>query len=725
VSIDNTNFTLSDLTFDVGSVSTTEFGYLNGVTSAIQTQLDARALESVVGTSLNADDLELDGAVLQTAAEIPHIDAAQNWSADQEFQDGIPVSFGNDNDVEIAYDETTDDRLEMSANRATDIEFYMANAGDGDFDLRVGGTIYAAAFETTAASGDSYLLLYNNADISPIASAYQLYYEGGNLVSVENGTEKEVLNAADSFTLTGTSWDFSGGTNFELPSAAADAAGEISISTGNQLKWHDGAKVVTIDTTTTTDNYVLKYDNATATFNLEEDATGGSPTMDSVGDATADATITFDAGEEMSWQYTGAFTTGSQFLVQQQTGNPTGGTLFQVSAADTDVTPFNITHNGEDITVAYSASNTMAIGTTTGVSLIDTGGIGIGVGNLDVSDANITNVGNIALDSITADGTNVLFGTGAATQLQFRDTAIYIASLDDGHLDLEADTSVDINAPLVVGGNMTIPDAGNIGSASDTDAIAIAANGEVTFSQEVQAGAGIDVSGGTLTAGTIAGTVTDGTASWNASTQALTGFATFETDAAEVNGTITLANDETIANSTDTQILFSADSGENLALDLDTATDNEIAISSPGGATDINFGSLNMATTGTILGATNVIVTTDGTESPTAAQMYGTFFVADHATATSDTDYTLPTAAAGMVACFYDNGGGAGGIIIDAAAGDEILLDGTGIGAAEAIDSPGVAGDGANGDFICIMAIDDTNWITLGRSGTWVDGGAD
>ena len=50
---------------------------------------------------------------------------------------------------------------------------------------------------------------------------------------------------------------------------------------------------------------------------------------------------------------------------------------------------------------------------------------------------------------------------------------------------------------------------------------------------------------------------------------------------------------------------------------------------------------------------------------------------------------------------------------------------GTGIGAAEAIDSPGVAGDGANGDYVCIMAIDATYWVTIGMSGTWVDGGAD
>jgi len=44
--LDYTSLTLNDLTFDVGSVSKTEFGYLNGVTSAIQTQLNTK-LETV------------------------------------------------------------------------------------------------------------------------------------------------------------------------------------------------------------------------------------------------------------------------------------------------------------------------------------------------------------------------------------------------------------------------------------------------------------------------------------------------------------------------------------------------------------------------------------------------------------------------------------------------------------------------------------------------------
>ena len=81
-------------------------------------------------------------------------------------------------------------------------------------------------------------------------------------------------------------------------------------------------------------------------------------------------------------------------------------------------------------------------------------------------------------------------------------------------------------------------------------------------------------------------------------------------------------------------------------------------------------------------------------------------------------DYTLPAAQEGLCVMFYDKGGGV--ITVDAAAGDEICLNGTDLTAGNAIDSPGNAGD-----FICLMAIDATHWISLGRSGTWVDGGAD
>lgn len=127
-------------------------------------------------------------------------------------------------------------------------------------------------------------------------------------------------------------------------------------------------------------------------------------------------------------------------------------------------------------------------------------------------------------------------------------------------------------------------------------------------------------------------------------------------------------------------------------------------------------GSYNITTTGTIQGATSVTVSASSTASPLASQMLG---VMNYYTSGSGVDVTLPAASAGLSACFYDANGG-GVITLDAAAGDQIVLDGVGVGTADAIDSAGNLGD-----FICLLAIDSTTWINLGRSGTWVDGGAD
>jgi len=107
-------------------------------------------------------------------------------------------------------------------------------------------------------------------------------------------------------------------------------------------------------------------------------------------------------------------------------------------------------------------------------------------------------------------------------RINLRDTAIYIYSSTDGQLDLIADTeiqiaatTVDLNGNLDVsgtytggglmttGGSIVIPDAGNIGAASDTDAIAISSGGVVTMNQIPVFSAGINVSGGTI-AGTLA-----------------------------------------------------------------------------------------------------------------------------------------------------------------------------------------------------------------------------
>lgn len=119
--------------------------------------------------------------------------------------------------------------------------------------------------------------------------------------------------------------------------------------------------------------------------------------------------------------------------------------------------------------------------------------------------------------------------------------------------------------------------------------------------------------------------------------------------------------------------------------------------------------------TGIRTGGQRLVVTPGATHSPTGLDMYGTWHIYTNA----GVDVTLPTAVAGMNACFSDADGGAV-VILDAAAGDEIILYGTGVTVADAIDSAGDAGD-----YMCLITPDGTNWYTTAFSGTWVDGGAD
>ena len=82
-----------------------------------------------------------------------------------------------------------------------------------------------------------------------------------------------------------------------------------------------------------------------------------------------------------------------------------------------------------------------------------------------------TTVGNITLDAEQSDTNIILKGTDGGVDTTFLTISGAAAGL------------ATFNAGITIGGNLIIPDAGNIGSASDTDAIAIASDGVVTFSQ--------------------------------------------------------------------------------------------------------------------------------------------------------------------------------------------------------------------------------------------------
>ena len=160
------------------------------------------------------------------------------------------------------------------------------------------------------------------------------------------------------------------------------------------------------------------------------------------------------------------------------------------------------------------------------------------------------------------------------------------------------------------------------------------------------------------------------------------------------------------------------------ALSVDSSEIVQIAASGASGVTitpALTCSSSISATTGTFTGTLSgelgvTLDTTATIDLSTASNARGAMRINND---NDVIDYTLPPAEAGLSICFYSRYAAVVTVDTDGT-GDLIILDGAALAAGYAIDSAGAAGD-----FICLACMDATRWISLGRSGTWIDGGAD
>ncbi len=133
--------------------------------------------------------------------------------------------------------------------------------------------------------------------------------------------------------------------------------------------------------------------------------------------------------------------------------------------------------DGTDLTISSSALANIDAGTDI---VLDADG-----GDIFFKD------GGTTFGSATNTSGNLIIKSGTTTAATFSGANVTFAGTING------------GGTLTTGGNVVIPDAGNIGSASDTDSIAIASNGVVTFSQAPVfpdgslALADLDIDGGT------------------------------------------------------------------------------------------------------------------------------------------------------------------------------------------------------------------------------------
>lgn len=546
-------------------------------------------------------------------------------------------------------------------------------------DIEAGGSVYAQSF-VALGTGDSYIDLSSNAAYPAGAGNNSFAVVSNAWKLKENGTEKDLVTPDNSVTWTGATQSFAGVTNMVLPTATPDASGEIGMIAGNILAYHDGAAVIKIDTTGVADGKILKWVAANGAFEVADDATAGSPTLDTIGDPAGDTTIEMNAAEEVNFDYTGNFTTGSQFRVRQVTGNPSGGVLFEVLGTDTDITLAKIGDGTNGVTVSAAGALTAA-GTGT---IVATG--------LSAGTAPVPAVANgVALGSATNEWADLFLHSGAVIYGEADQSATLTSSASLWTANNFAVTGyLAIGADPADAGSIRLPNAGYIYSEADAAGTDISVIG-VDSAERVQIAAsgssGVTITPDTTITGDL--TVTGADITLAAAGVKLTGS----------NGALTILG-------------LGDGQDEDVKIDLNT-TANTIIVSSPASsATAVSFSALNLVTTGSIQGGIKISSDADGMDAAamTAAGMYGTLFIA-----TGAGTWILPTAVAGMSACLMDSGT-AHDLVLDATAGDTIRLKGT-----EGADGATItnATGSTTGDFVCVVAVAANKWSTVGMAGTW------
>ena len=159
------------------------------------------------------------------------------------------------------------------------------------------------------------------------------------------------------------------------------------------------------------------------------------------------------------------------------------------SFADGSVSAPSITNTGDTNTgIYFGAADTVNV-TTGGTKRID-----IDSSGLDVT-GNVTATGTVEPAGDTAAGDNaaigytsaeglILTGQGSTNDVTIKNDAdADVIEIPTGTTNVAIAGTLGTGGLITSGAGIVIANAGNIGSAGDTDAIAIASNGVVTFSQ--------------------------------------------------------------------------------------------------------------------------------------------------------------------------------------------------------------------------------------------------
>ena len=433
------------------------------------TSLDISGDIDIDGTT-NLDAVDIDGAVQidntvtagvdDTGYDVKFFGDTSGkytmWDTSQDallFSDNAYAYFGNDADLRIhhnasasSYIQNYTNDLYIQNNAADkDIKFYSDDGNGGLFEyFSLDGS---EATYTASATTAAYTIFPDKSRIALGAGKdLQIYHDGSNSYISESGTGGLVLDASG----------ISGTAIKDEDNMASDSA--THLATQQSIKAYVDAQVDTEDTLAELDDtnissaaagQILVYDNTASVWDNVAltagdliDVTGGDGTLEIDVDLTEAAEAAIANGDYMLFLDGGATGTPKKEALHDiatlfsGTGLTATNSVIAVDAAQTQITSVG--------TLAAGAISSGFGNIDNGSSTFNTGAAT--VDSLSVSDGNITNVGDIALDTISADGTTINVAMtdntdGAFSVKQGSDKYIAIDTTDTGE-DIAIGTGV-------------------------------------------------------------------------------------------------------------------------------------------------------------------------------------------------------------------------------------------------------------------------------------------
>jgi hypothetical protein len=458
------------------------------------TTIDVNGNLDVSGTVVGASTISAGTAFVPDASDGAALGTTSLEFSDLFLADAAVINLGADQDVTLTHVADTGVLLNAaSVIQFRDAAINIGSPADGDLDINADDEIEL---------NSTLIDINGNVDISGTSTLTGNVTLGGQLIMPD-------VTAGHILVADGTSYEEKAvGDLSEISTVASDDV-FLAVDTSG-----GGLKKITRST------LVSGLATSSGIGNIVEDTSpqlGGNLDMNG-----ADIVTTSNATIDLAPNGTGTVVvrgnTNSGAIVFNCESNSHGQKVFGQPHSASVTNTLMLPAGANSTLVSLVSADTLTNKTLTS-PIINTGTFGTSILPVSADGTTLGSASKEFSDLFLADAGTVQFGndqdvtlthvadTGlllnAAMVVQFRDSAINIGSPADGDLDINADDEIELNSTLIdINGNVEISgtaaitgiatftddiiigDAKTIGSASDTDAIAIASNGVVNFTQQ-------------------------------------------------------------------------------------------------------------------------------------------------------------------------------------------------------------------------------------------------